>query len=120
MQTLLPYPHSAKSVRVLDMQRLGKQRAETLQILNVPTGIQTLNVYGYRDTARKRHAAILDENGERQYDRKAKLITEPKPVIFKYDRPKKLGSVPHCPFLGQSSHDPHGGKFTLTAPYGTV
>lgn len=32
MQTFLPYPDFAKSARVLDNKRLGKQRGETLQI----------------------------------------------------------------------------------------
>lgn len=35
MQTFLPYPDFKESARVLDRQRLGKQRIETLQILNV-------------------------------------------------------------------------------------
>lgn len=34
MQTFLPYPNFAQSVKVLDTQRLGKQRVETLQIMN--------------------------------------------------------------------------------------
>jgi hypothetical protein len=33
MQTFLPYDDYAKSANVLDRQRLGKQRVETLQIL---------------------------------------------------------------------------------------
>lgn len=38
MQTFLPYPSFAESARVLDRARLGKQRVETLQILQVLTG----------------------------------------------------------------------------------
>ena len=34
MQTFLPYPEFDKSAACLDMRRLGKQRVETLQILN--------------------------------------------------------------------------------------
>lgn len=34
MQTFLPYADFAMSARVLDRQRLGKQRVETLQIMN--------------------------------------------------------------------------------------
>ena len=34
MQTFLPYADYAASARVLDRQRLGKQRVETLQIMN--------------------------------------------------------------------------------------
>ena len=37
MQTFLPYSSYAKSAKVLDMRRLGKQRVETLQILNALT-----------------------------------------------------------------------------------
>jgi hypothetical protein len=35
----LPYPNLAKTAEVLDYRRLGKQRIETLQILNTLTGI---------------------------------------------------------------------------------
>ncbi len=35
MQTFLPYPNIKKSLKVLDSQRLGKQRVESFQILNV-------------------------------------------------------------------------------------
>ncbi len=35
MQTFLPYPNIEKSLRVLDSQRLGKQRVEAFQILNI-------------------------------------------------------------------------------------
>src|SRR4028119_2435475 len=35
IQTFLPYPELDRSVRVLDTKRLGKQRVETLQIMQV-------------------------------------------------------------------------------------
>jgi hypothetical protein len=35
MQTFLPYPDFMQSVRVLDYKRLGKQRVETFQVLNI-------------------------------------------------------------------------------------
>lgn len=35
MQTFLPYPDFKKSVEVLDYRRLGKQRVETYQVLNI-------------------------------------------------------------------------------------
>jgi hypothetical protein len=38
MQTFLPYPDYTKSASVLDRQRLGKQRVETLQILRTLCG----------------------------------------------------------------------------------
>lgn len=38
MQTFLPLPDMAESVKVLDNKRLGKQRVEALQILNSLSG----------------------------------------------------------------------------------
>src|SRR4051794_31489394 len=38
MQTFLPYRSFERSARCLDRQRLGKQRVETLQILNTLAG----------------------------------------------------------------------------------
>jgi len=35
MQTFLPYPNFEKSAKVLDNKRLGKQRVEAFQILNI-------------------------------------------------------------------------------------
>jgi len=35
MQTFLPYPNFEKSLEVLDSRRLGKQRVEAFQILNI-------------------------------------------------------------------------------------
>lgn len=35
MQTFLPYPDFVESARVLDWRRLGKQRVEAMQLLNV-------------------------------------------------------------------------------------
>lgn len=39
MQTFVPYPDIDLSVRSLDRQRLGKQRVETLQLLNAINGL---------------------------------------------------------------------------------
>jgi len=41
MQTFLPYPSFAASAKSLDRQRLGKQRVETMQILQVLTGAKS-------------------------------------------------------------------------------
>lgn len=38
MQTFLPYPSFVESARVLDNKRLGKQRVEAWQILQILTG----------------------------------------------------------------------------------
>ncbi|MBS3076607.1 MSMEG_6728 family protein [Candidatus Pacearchaeota archaeon] len=35
MQTFLPYPNLKKSLKALDSRRLGKQRVEAFQILNI-------------------------------------------------------------------------------------
>ena len=39
MQTFIPYADFRESAHVLDRQRLGKQRVETLQILNALAGL---------------------------------------------------------------------------------
>lgn len=39
MQTFLPYPDFEQSAQTLDYRRLGKQRVETLQILNALHGL---------------------------------------------------------------------------------
>lgn len=41
MQTFLPYPDFVVSAEVLDYRRLGKQRVETLQILNTLLGLSS-------------------------------------------------------------------------------
>lgn len=41
MQTFLPHPDFHESAKALDYRRLGKQRVEALQILNVLTGATT-------------------------------------------------------------------------------
>eukprot|EP00850_Spirogloea_muscicola_P017684 SM000154S01419 [mRNA] locus=s154:244796:246442:+ [translate_table: standard] len=41
LQTFLPYPDFAASIKCLDTKRLGKQRVEAYQILNIVTGKAT-------------------------------------------------------------------------------
>lgn len=43
MMTFLPYEDYEKSVKVLDNKRLGKQRVECLQLINILEGKQTSN-----------------------------------------------------------------------------
>lgn len=45
MQTFLPYPGFADSAGILDARRLGKQRAETIQVLRA----LTIPGYGWRN-----------------------------------------------------------------------
>lgn len=47
MQTFLPYPNVEKSVKVLDSRRLGKQRVEAFQILNII--LNRTNTRGWRN-----------------------------------------------------------------------
>lgn len=69
MQTFLPYADFARSAAVLDSKRLGKQRVETLQILQVLLGlrwnrsgpeafIETYAAKGWRN-----HPAVLGWKG---------------------------------------------------------
>lgn len=44
MQTFLPYSDFAESARVLDYRRLGKQRVEAFQLLNVIRGVDKFGV----------------------------------------------------------------------------
>lgn len=52
MQTFLPYPNVALSIECLDHRRLGKQRVEAMQILNIITG--KTRTKGWRN-----HPAVL-------------------------------------------------------------
>jgi len=56
MQTFLPYKSFKKSAQVLDRQRLGKQRVECVQILNVLLGLSTKQGW-------KNHPAVLMWDG---------------------------------------------------------
>lgn len=52
MQTFLPFPNYVRSVQTLDDKRLGKQRIEAMQIVNILEGRQASNAW-------KNHPAIL-------------------------------------------------------------
>lgn len=56
MQTFLPYANFADSAKVLDRQRLGKQRVENLQIIKALTD----PVYGWQN-----HPAVKMWRGQR-------------------------------------------------------
>jgi hypothetical protein len=59
MQTFLPYKDFARSAKVLDRQRLGKQRVEGLQILQCLLGIGSLRW--------KNHPAVKMWKGHEPY-----------------------------------------------------
>jgi len=48
MQTFLPYPDPTATAKCLDYRRLGKQRVECLQLLNVLLGKSKINKNGKR------------------------------------------------------------------------
>jgi hypothetical protein len=90
VNTFLPYPNYYESAEVLDMRRLGKQRVETLQLLNANLGLTVgwrnhpcavmwrnhdgaLAMYGvaickvwtdrgYKDTVRDKLLKLIDEH----------------------------------------------------------
>lgn len=76
MQTFLPYPDFAESARVLDRQRLGKQRVEALQIYRLIMGFSkggwshhpaVLMWQGYGDALAMYLEAMIDEWVSRGY-----------------------------------------------------
>jgi hypothetical protein len=52
MQTFLPYSDFEKSLMCLDDKRLGKQRVESMQILNILTGKSLTNSWGNHPAVR--------------------------------------------------------------------
>lgn len=103
MQTFLPLPNFAESARTLDNRRLGKQRVETLQILNALTNpnygwqnhpavkmwrghVPHLVIYGL---------AICDEWRNRGFnDTCAEKISKFMPDGENFDPPRWLGNEP--------------------------
>jgi len=65
MQTFLPYSDFKKSANVLDRQRLGKQRVEARQILEVLLDIPNKN--GKKRTGWLNHPAVLMWRGSEYY-----------------------------------------------------
>ena len=63
MQTFLPYANFAESAAVLDRQRLGKQRVETLQILRALAGFTQGWVNHPATRMWRGHAHALGEYG---------------------------------------------------------
>lgn len=67
MQTFLPYADFKRSVAVLDDKRLGKQRVETLQIMQVLLGLRWQRPPGvieaYEPKAWKNHPAVTGWRG---------------------------------------------------------
>jgi hypothetical protein len=101
MNTFLPYPDYAKSARVLDRQRLGKQRIETYQILLALTKEEygwkrhpaTLMWQGHEYQLAKYGVAVCDEWIARGYNdtMREKFLLFLKTVKGKRTKPKWFG-----------------------------
>jgi hypothetical protein len=114
MQTFLPYASFQKSAACLDRRRLGKQRVEAMQILNVLAGKSS----GWRN-----HPAVLMWSGYekalRQYLRA--VIVEWTRRGFKNSMrvPRKAALLPHeiPPWIGQKRfHSSHRSNLLRKDP----
>jgi hypothetical protein len=86
MQTFLPYESFSKSAASLDYRRLGKQRVEAMQIINVLLDIQQAKGWrnhpavrmwaGYEDALKIYHDVIIKEWLSRGYRNSMKLMFE--------------------------------------------
>jgi hypothetical protein len=65
VQTFLPYPNILLSAKCLDYRRLGKQRVEAKQILNILTGVAKPNKNG--KIAWENHPAVKMWQGYEPY-----------------------------------------------------
>jgi len=83
VQTFLPLPSFKESAKVLDYRRLGKQRVEAMQILNVLRGRQKTNGWrshpavlmwvGYETALEKYHDTMIVEWVSRGYNNSMQL-----------------------------------------------
>lgn len=119
MQTFLPYPDFAESARVLDRQRLGKQRIECYQIIRTLTGETSgwnnhpaIKMWkGYCPLLRYYMGYILVEWHQRGYVTSCKLIREAyPPYLFSY-----IGRLPQ--WLGtEAFHASHRSNLLRKNP----
>lgn len=92
MQSFLPYSDFKKSFSVLDYKRLGKQRVETKQILNVLTGVQKTKGWmnhpavlmwaGYEDALKLYHDYCIKEWVSRGYNNSMELFNQNENVLM--------------------------------------
>lgn len=117
MQTFLPYASFARSARVLDDARLGKQRVEVLQILNTLHGVRQ----GWRNHPAVRmwrgHEEALIEYGleiSREWRRRGHADTCLE-KIGAFSRPRRSRARP--PWLGDPAfHRSHRAALVRKAP----
>jgi len=94
MQTFLPYQDFNQSFQVLDYRRLGKQRVEAKQILNVLSGEQKSPGWknhpavkmweGYEDVLKLYHDLCIHEWIKRGYKNNMPMLCTKKPEEIKF------------------------------------
>lgn len=67
MQTFLPYESFKKSAKVLDYKRLGKQRVETIQILNALKALRENDLYTTDKNGKVRKRGWLNHSCTRMW-----------------------------------------------------
>ena len=92
MQTFLPFASFTASAEVLDYRRLGKQRVEALQIINVLRGRQKTNGWrnhpavlmwtGYEPALEKYHDTMIIEWVQRGYNNSMNLIMPTEEIVM--------------------------------------
>ena len=92
MQTFLPYRDFLESAKILDYKRLGKQRVECKQIINILDGI-TPNAQwrnhpavkmwaGYTDALKEYANTCIKEWIDRGYNNTMLLYETPKDIVY--------------------------------------
>lgn len=120
MQTFLPYRSFEQSARVLDRQRLGKQRVETLQIMKaLVTGEGWVNHpvtkmwRGYEFTLMSYQQAICDEWTKRGYN--DTCLEKTRDLFMQLPAHQRLPLVP--PWLGlKRFHAAHRANLLRKSP----
>ena len=92
MQTFLPYPSFRKTFKTLDYRRLGKQRVEAKQILNVLLGRTETKGWrnhpitrmweGYEPALQLYHNMCIEEWVNRGYNNNMELEDIIEPIIY--------------------------------------
>jgi Pyrimidine dimer DNA glycosylase len=114
MQSFLPYSDFERSARVLDWRRLGKQRVEALQILNVLTAFP-------RRVAWDRHSAVLMWTGhERALRHYLHCVVREwirRGYVNNISAPMPRGAIERPAWLGRRAlHDSHRSRLLRKDP----
>jgi hypothetical protein len=120
MQTFLPYRSFESSARVLDRQRLGKQRVETMQIMNALVNgggwanhPVTKMWRGYEYALMSYQQAICDEYTGRGYN--DSCLEKTRAIFMQLPAEQRLPHVP--PWLGKKKlHSLHRANLLRKSP----